>query len=194
MSTKFESQPKREERENGQVEELTEFINNNDLSGEEINNAYLIAMGIGLDNPDVEGATNPPRKEVYLLAERMNQLMNEGLVVNRITELIESKKESEKKLSNAVHDYNIAVDSSNFSDREKKLLKSIIRDLREGTLSVSCLVRDSKTNREQEVPLGEIKITVDKNQKQFQAKLALLLIEQLGRVMEMAKPQVLFTE
>ncbi len=128
MSEEFESQSKREEREDKQVGEIVNFIVKNDLSGTEIESAYLIAMDIGLGNPDVEDVVNPPRKEVYLLAAKMKQLMNEGLVVNRITELIDSEKKYEKDISEAVHNYNARVDGSNFTVPEKKcsslLLKS----------------------------------------------------------------------
>jgi hypothetical protein len=193
MRETFESQLKNREKEKGGVDELAIFIDGNDLSAKEANDAYLIAMGIGLGNPDVEDPINPPKKEVYVLAEKMDQLMKEGLAVNRITEFLASIAETEKRLSTAIRDYNKMVESSNLIEREKKVLKSIITDSREGRLMLSCLVKNPRTGAKEEMPLGEIKISIDKEQKWSKEKLALLLMGQLKAVMEMEKPQLIFT-
>jgi hypothetical protein len=119
-----------------ELDEIAKFVDDYHLSGEDLFTAYKIALGL----KDNQVTDEDIRHEILELAKRMNEMMKNGMPVNYITRMIDSKGE----LENLVVNYHSLVDALRTGEKEKRLLHSIVDEKRTGILSVV----DPKTMQE----------------------------------------------
>lgn len=116
--------------------ELINFIKNSKISGAELEIAFSVAMG---DSPKADPG-KPLREEVYALAKMLDEFTAKGLPIAEAMALIETQKNYEM----AGETYNDMVDNAlRISDKEKRVLKSIVDEKRFGILTII----DSRTGR-----------------------------------------------
>lgn len=121
---------KNEDPQEAQEDEIIDFAKVYKLSSEELFAAYQIALGFPPE--EIEGK-QPLREEVYTLAKKMDELMKNGLAVNRISSIIDSKKIYEAP----VQSYFSFVDTMAVTDEEKDILKYIVEKKKSGILSIT---------------------------------------------------------
>jgi len=109
-----------------QEKELMDFSRKNKISGDELELAYKLAMGVAEEKERA-------REEVIALAKKMEEFMKNGLAINRIVEMIGSKREYEAACDNY---YNL-VSTMPISEREKEVLVSIVKKKRAGKLTIT---------------------------------------------------------
>ncbi|MDA3815339.1 MAG: hypothetical protein PF549_03155, partial [Patescibacteria group bacterium] len=150
-----------------QVDEVVSFAKENNLSGDELDFAYQMALGVV--SPEDIQSKNPSEK-VFALAKKMDEFMQDGLAVNKIIKIIETKKEFE----GAVNTYYDLVDIMKVGEKEKKVLRSIMDNQRSGTL----MIVEPKTMRE----IDGIKIPEElKDEKYAKNSLAVILVSRLAQ-------------
>lgn len=148
-----------------QVDELVSFSRENNLSGNELDFAYQIALGV-VSPEDIQSEN--PREEVFALARKMDEFMQDGLAVNKITKIINTKKE----FDDSVKTYYDLVDSMKIGEKERTVLKSIVDNKRSGTL----MIVKPKTMEE----IEGIKISEEiKDEKYTKNYIAIMLISHL---------------
>jgi len=127
--------------EKSQVDSLIAFAKQHDIGSDELFAAYQIAMGIPPN--EIEGQT-AIREKVYSLAQKMGEHMQSGMAVNRIVELISSKRDYE-----LIPDtyYTLVDHVLQVTENEKRVLRSILERKRAGTLTVI----DPKSRTELEI-------------------------------------------
>lgn len=112
-----------------QLEEIIDFSKSNDISSEELFVSYQLAMGLSLGELELKQV---PREEVFSLSKIMGEHMKNGLAVNRIAGLVESKKDYET----ATETYQMMVDELKITEKEKGVLKSIVTGKRPGVITI----------------------------------------------------------
>ncbi|MFZ1720049.1 MAG: hypothetical protein WAU28_01700 [Candidatus Moraniibacteriota bacterium] len=112
-----------------QLEEIISFSKSNNISSEELFVSYQLAMGLSLEELELKQA---PREEVFSLSKIMGEHMKNGLAVNRIAGLVESKKDYET----AAETYSMMVDELKITKKEKGVLKSIVIGKRPGVITI----------------------------------------------------------
>ena len=108
-------------------QKLVKFIEEHDFSSKEIKEAYfkILNSSNAADKEDVG-------EDVNLLEDKINQVIQGGVPLNRIARMIESKESYEHVIS----DYFEYIDSLNITEPEKKMLYSVIEKERNGEFSV----------------------------------------------------------
>jgi len=112
-----------------QLKEIVSFSKSNNISSEELFIAYKLAMGLSFGELDLK---QPPRETVFALAKMMGEHLQNGLAVNRIAGLIDTKRLYEA----AVEIYSVMVEGMQITEEEKKLLKSIVAEKKSGVITV----------------------------------------------------------
>ena len=157
---------KAEGREREQIDDIISFVKERGMTGAELGVAYEIAMGIPPEPKEGEG---PARSDVYELAKKLDDHMKNGLAVNRIQELIQTKADYES----TPHTYDALIDTLHITDKEKNVLRSIVERKRSGTL----MILDPKTRGE----LGRIDVSFNESsgfeQNDVAGKLIVLLAQ-----------------
>lgn len=147
-----------------QQAELVDFIRENKVDSQEFSDAYLIALG---SSPEIN-PNHPLREEVYALAKMLDDFMSKGFTMDKVGELIKTKRDYESSCET----YASMVDIMQISDKEKKLLKSIVNNKRQGVLTIF----DVQSGKE----IDEINIPEDILKKYSKNDLAAILISSLS--------------
>ncbi|MFH0969080.1 MAG: hypothetical protein V1804_01085 [Patescibacteria group bacterium] len=161
-----------------QMKELVDFSKKNNISSEELNAAYEMALDSLTEEADIE---NPVRKEVVALAKKMDDFMRNGLPANRIAELIGTKRTYE--LSEET--YYAMVDNMQINEKGKKVLRSIVDKKRAGTLTII----DPQTLEE----LNEVVVSKDITSSYSQNDIAAILLIHLAKFRD-KKIEIVFSE
>ena len=133
----MESVPKNEYENLSQEEifdKLVAFVSSEKMSGDDLRTAYLLSLDVSADEVGYE--VNPKIEE---LAEKIKMSFDNGLPLNNVVDIIFSREEYESSIDK----YNELVNKLNLTDKEKKILVSIVEKKREGVLSI--LVNKSST-------------------------------------------------
>ncbi len=153
-----------EEHQNGQesIAQLRDFVIANKISGSDLQISYLLALGVSAE--EIGGEINQKAKE---LAKNIKQLFDQGLALNQVADLVTERGEYE----NSVFEYSELVSKMHLTDKEKKILNSIVEKERSGTLSI---MTDKHSIKIDELEIG-------KNSEGTKYDIALSLIKFLGR-------------
>ena len=169
--------------EKEQINDLISFCEYHNFSSDELFTAYRIAIGTFPEDEKKGAQIWHTRKEVFLLAKKMLDYMEKGLAVNKITVLITTQK----NLESAPDLYYKMVDAMQVTDKEKKVLRSIVERKRSGTLTVL----DFKTK--DELSKLEVNITPDiENYDNLPNHLAIKLLEHLSEFKD-KKIEIIFS-
>jgi hypothetical protein len=149
MKNPYEKSANQEDLDSAMKKEVVDFIRTANLTSEETFKAYELALGFEMK--ETGGGT--AREEVYKLAKLLEGHMDRGLPLNAVVELIESRSDFER----LEETYYETVNQMNISDSEKKVLHSIVKDVRSGELSIM----DTQSKRE----IAEVKIPAEIRQE-----------------------------
>jgi len=170
---------KNEDPQMSQIKKIEDFSKKHDIGSTDLFAAYEMALDSSLEE---ETSKNSIREEVKNLAKMMDDFMKDGLTLNRIKELINSRSEYEAACKN----YYAMVNGMQINDKGKRMLNSIVEKKRTGTLMIS----DAQTAEE----LGEINIPKDvEKDEHSQNDLAIELIRCLSRYKD-KNIEVMFSE
>lgn len=113
-----------EENEQRMFEDVARYVHEHVLRPSDLEKAYLIALGISPDTVENE--------VIYVLAQKIDEHMKNGLSATKIKEAIEFGFEDE----NALQNYTVFVNTMKITDREKDILLSIVEKKRPGELQI----------------------------------------------------------
>ena len=123
-NTSEQNEKEKEEKQGTALEEVINFSELHNLTGEEMNIAYLITFGV---YPDVA-----PREEVYEFARIIDEQVEAGLIITRVKDFIESAFNYENAPQNLIS----FVNTLDITEKEKQILYSILNEKRAGGLEV----------------------------------------------------------
>ncbi|MFA7244629.1 MAG: hypothetical protein WC070_00435 [Candidatus Magasanikbacteria bacterium] len=117
-----------EERLNKFRDQMFFFAEKNDLNSKQLETAYLLSLGTPEDDADIQQNLSD---EVRELAKLMSKASLEGVPLNEIGDFIAQSK----NLEGGKEYFKTWVSGLDISDKEKKLITSIIEKRRVGTLT-----------------------------------------------------------
>jgi len=139
MENPFEDSIRKGDSEAVKIKELFDFTVKHNLSSAELYKAYEMALSASLKEPDSQNR-EPVREEVIMMAKKMETLMDGGMPLNRIVELVNQKTDYES----APEVYRAMVRKMPINEKGKKTLISIMEENRAGKL---CII-DGETMKE----------------------------------------------
>jgi hypothetical protein len=180
MNKQFESpMSANENTQMSQIKKIEDFSKEHNIDSKDLFTAYEMALDSSFEE---ETSKNSIREEVKNLAKMMDDFMKDGLTLNRIKKLIDSRSEYDSACKN----YYAMVNGMQINDKGKRMLASIVEKKRTGTLMIS----DAQTAEE----LGEINIPKDvEKDEHSQNDLAVELIQCLSRYKDQ-KIEIMFSE
>jgi hypothetical protein len=104
---------------------ILDFLTTRGMKGSDLREAYLLALEINDDEHEAS-------QDVKDLSDKLKGLFSQGLALNRVTDLITFQE----KFENSTIEYSDLVEKLLLTEREKKVLTSIVEQQRSGTLSV----------------------------------------------------------
>lgn len=120
----------REDTQQKQLAEIAAFADKHGITSHEMFIAYELGVGVPLER---ETKREPIREEVYSLARMIDERVCNGLALNRVAEIIGKAQEYES----AVTRFDSLVEVLHVGEIEKSLLRSIVENMRSGTLTIT---------------------------------------------------------
>lgn len=168
-----------EEETQKHLKEIVDFCKTHNITSSEMSSAYEISLGSQNSDENIN-----TREEVFQLAKIIDDKSKEGLPLNNITSLIKGKLEYE----NYPEKFEIFLGISDFTEKEKKLLRGIVNKEKEGLLEIKTESGDV---------LAEFSITqYTKNKKFSSSDLAfemMNLLKEAKKVANEEKLQIILT-
>ncbi len=124
----FNEIEKRKTPEQEKLEDITDYVRENKISGTELRIAHEIALGI---SPEESGRTEEIRQEVRDLGDKIEEHTKNGLPINLVAEFMLKVEEYDL----ADQSYFNLVDDLPITDKEKKILYSVVTDKRVGIIT-----------------------------------------------------------
>ncbi|XLQ19748.1 MAG: hypothetical protein ACKUBY_04105 [Candidatus Moraniibacteriota bacterium] len=114
-SSQFNTQESASSKSEQSEQDLMRFIGEQNYSANDVEQAFLIA----------NGDENVENKNVMKLAEKMKELLDNGMPLNKLGEIIAGVKELETELVSVVKDYVKKLYSCRFDDESMKILQQL---------------------------------------------------------------------